>query len=144
MSPASYLTAPPRVAGDIIARCYSRRMLWAVWIALGVSVLALLLGAGRAATQALRCFRALRGHRRAPRRDPRAPRRDERRPRRRERRGVPGRDRVELRFFDAPALGGRGGGADLSRRRSRTLARRRPRWRLDRADRPRDQDEPRH
>ena len=64
MSPASYLTAPPRVAGDIIARCYSRRMLWAVWIALGVSVLALLLGAGRAATQALRCFRALRGLRR--------------------------------------------------------------------------------
>jgi len=39
-------------------------MLWAVWIALGVSVLALMVGAGRAATQALRCFRALRGLRR--------------------------------------------------------------------------------
>ena len=54
--------------------------------------------------------------------------RDERRPRRRERRGVPRRDRVELRLQHAPA-GRHGGGGDDDPRRDRgpAAARRRPR-----------------
>ena len=69
-----------------------------------------------------------------------AARRDERRPRRRERRGLPRRDRVELRVRDAAGLGRGGGRPDLSRRDRRP----RPRARDDRGRSRRRLDGARH
>jgi hypothetical protein len=60
MSPASYLTAPPRVAGGSIARLASHAMLVVLWIALAVAVVASAVGlfsAGRAGLQAWRDLR---------------------------------------------------------------------------------------
>ena len=76
-------------------------------------------------------------HGRVARRRAHAAHRDERRARRGERRGVPRRDRVELRLRDAAALRRRGSGADAARARRRRggHAPRRHRRRLDRARR---------
>jgi hypothetical protein len=60
MSPASYLTAPPRVAGRSIARLASQPVLVVLWIALAVAVVASAAGlfsAGRAGLQAWRDLR---------------------------------------------------------------------------------------
>src|SRR5437763_8260673 len=60
MSPASYLTAPPRVAGRSIARLASHLVLVVLWIALGIAVVASAVGlfsAGRAGLQAWRDLR---------------------------------------------------------------------------------------
>ena len=83
-------------------------------------------------------------HGRVPRRRADAARRDERGARRGERRGVPRRDRVELRLRDAAALGRGGGGADPARRRRARGgdAPGRHRRRLDRARPRRLPDEP--
>ena len=62
MSPASYLTAPPRVAGRSIARLASHTVLVVLWIALGVAVVAsgaAFVSAVRAGLQAWRAFRGL-------------------------------------------------------------------------------------
>ena len=62
MSPASYLTAPPRVAGRSIARLASRNVLVVLWIALGVAVVVSAAGfvvAIRAGLQAWRAFRGV-------------------------------------------------------------------------------------
>ena len=45
MSPASYLTAPPRVAAESIARYHRPVPLW-VWICLGISLAAVVLTLG--------------------------------------------------------------------------------------------------
>ena len=81
-----------------------------------------------------------------PRRRAHAPRRNERRPRRGERRSVPRRDRVELRVHHAPALRGRGGRACAARcrRNRRQHTGRGHRRRLDRVDRHRGANQPRH
>jgi hypothetical protein len=60
MSPASYLTAPPRVAGRSIARLASRNVLVVLWIALGVAVVVsgtAFVSAVRVGLQAWRAFR---------------------------------------------------------------------------------------
>jgi hypothetical protein len=62
MSPASYLTAPPRVAGCSIARLASRNVLVVLWIALGLAVVvsgAAFVSAVRAGLRAWRAFRGL-------------------------------------------------------------------------------------
>src|SRR5919204_417621 len=60
MSPASYLTAPPRVAARSIARLASQTVLVVLWIALGIAVVAsgaAFVSAVRAGLQAWRAFR---------------------------------------------------------------------------------------
>ena len=62
MSPASYLTAPPRGAGRSIARLASQAVLVVLWIALGIAVVAsgaAFVSAVREGLQAWRAFRGL-------------------------------------------------------------------------------------
>src|SRR5712691_4061912 len=137
MSPASYLTAPPRVAAAIIAAASITRMRVGV-VDLGTNSTRLLVadvhdGRIDEVVRRLRITRLGEGvdarRRLLPlpiarvrnvladfRRGANAGGRDERRPRRRERRVVPGPARVELRLLDAPALRRRGGAPHLPRR----------------------------
>ena len=61
MSPASYLTAPPRVAGRSIARLASRPVLVVLWIAVGIGVLAPAFALVSIVRSGLRAWRDFRG-----------------------------------------------------------------------------------
>src|SRR6516165_7001257 len=65
MSPASYLTAPPRVAAPSIAPCgYAssiRRMTAGIWIGLGIFLFAVVAGTAWVGYQVVRSWKHLRG-----------------------------------------------------------------------------------
>ena len=61
MSPASYLTAPPRVAGRSIARLASHAMLVVLWIAVAVAVVAPAFGLVSVVREGLGAWREFRG-----------------------------------------------------------------------------------
>src|SRR5262245_31731858 len=62
MSPASYLTAPPRVAKARIAERarYDRGMPWWTWLSLGLLIAVVLAGTAALAVWGIRLWRALR------------------------------------------------------------------------------------